>query len=240
MTRKNTENRLIGLWQAFGKGLSEIFAQAFFQKAWAYGLIGLLAYQLISLLAGCGSDLEEAEQASTLEEDIRSGWEQYRSGNYGTAILAFEKALTEDGSAGASPSHLADAYNGLGWVYLSFSQSIGVNQKNIAMSLGKFQEAIARDKTNADAWVGQAGLLLVRRSAQSDLRDALKAIDNALQGDAAYLYRHDYDSKADLYALRAQCYYYLGELDKARDEITRSLAVEGNNSAALAMRKLLQ
>jgi len=192
------------------------------------------------LYFGCGSDPEEAERTSTLEEDIRSGWEEYGSGNYGAAILAFEKALTEDGSAGISPLHLADAYNGLGWVYLSFSQSVGVNQKNIAMALGKFQEAVTRDTANADAWVGQAGLLLVRRSSQDDLRDALKAIDSALQGDAAYLYRHDYDSEADIYALRAQCYYYLGELDKARDEIDRSLAVEKNNSAALAMRKLLQ
>jgi tetratricopeptide (TPR) repeat protein len=201
--------------------------------------MSLLAYQLIGLLIGCGSDLEEAEQASTLE-DIRSGWKEYGSGNYGAAILAFEKALTEDGSAGASLSHLADAYNGLGWVYLGFSRSAGVNQKNIAMSLGKFQEAVTRDRANADAWVGQAGLLLIRRSSQDDLRDALKAIDNALQGDAAYLYRHDYDSEADLYALRAQCYYYLGELNKARDEIKRSLAMEKNNSSALAMRKLLQ
>ena len=200
---------------------------------WAYGLMGLLAYQLTSLLIGCGSDLEE-ERTSAPEEDIRSGWAEYGSGNYGAAILAFERALTEE-----RETLLADAYNGLGWVYLGFSRSAGVNQKNIAMSLGKFQEAVTCDSANADAWVGQAGLLLVRRSSQDDLRDALKAIDNALQGDAAYLYRHDYDSEADLCALRAQCYYYLGELDKARDETKRALAIEEHNSAALAMSRLL-
>ena len=189
------------------------------------------------LYLGCGSDPEE-ERISP-EKDILSGWEEYRSGNYGAAILAFEKALNREGEAPAEPSHLADAYNGLGWVYLGFSRSAGVNQKNIAISLGKFQEAIARDSANADAWVGQAGSLLVRRNSQDDLRDALKAIDNALQGDAAYLYRHDYNSEADLYALKAQCYYQLGELDKSRKEIERVLAIEKDNSVALAMRKLL-
>lgn len=185
------------------------------------------------LYFGCESDEEEG-RISMPEDDVRSGWEEYNSGNYGSAILAFEKALTEDGP------HSADAYNGLGWVYLSFSRSAGVNQKNLAMSLSKFQEAITRDRINADAWVGQAGLLLAVRGSQDDLRDALKSVGNALQGDASYLYRHDYDSEADLYALKAQCYYYLGELDKAQDEIKRALAIEKNNGVALTMRRLLE
>jgi tetratricopeptide (TPR) repeat protein len=186
----------------------------------------------------------DEERASTPEEDVRSGWEKYRSGDYGAAILAFERALAV--AADAQPettgdsSITADAYNGLGWVYLGFSKGLSVNQKNIATSLSKVQEAIARDSTNADAWVGRAGLLLVRRRSQDDLRDALEAIDNALQGDAQYLYRHDYDSEADLYALKAQCYYYLGELDKAQGEVERVLAIEKNNGVALAMSKLLQ
>ena len=183
------------------------------------------------LYSGCESDPEE--QASTPEADIQRGWKEYRSGNHASAILAFESALTEDGS------HLSDAYNGLGWGYLDFSQSASVNQKNIATALDKFQEALTRDSTNADAWVGKATLLFIRRSSQDDLREAVKAVDNALQGDPRYLYRHDYDSAADLYALKAQCYYYLGELDKARDEMNRVVAIEKNNRAELAMRKLL-
>jgi hypothetical protein len=190
------------------------------------------------LYLGCGSDPEEEGQTSP-EKDIISGWEEYRSGNYGAAILAFEKVLNRDGEAPVEPYHLADAYNGLGWVYLGFSRSAGVNQKNIAVSLGKFQEAIALNSANADAWVGWAGSLLIRRNSQDDLRDALGAVDSALQGDAVYLYRHDYNSEADLYALKAQCYYQLGELNKARKEAERVLAIEKDNSVALAMRKLL-
>ena len=209
------------------------------EKIRAYSVLRLASCILIVLSVlyfGCGSDPEE-EQTTMPEESLQDGWTEYRSGNYGTAILAFEKALIdgEDISAAA----VADAYNGLGWVYLGFSQNVGVNQKNIVTALSKFQEAIASDANNADAWVGRAGLLLARRSSQDDLRDALQAIDNALQGDARYLYRHDYDSEADLRALKAQCYYYLGEWDKARDEINRVLAIEKNNSVALTIESLL-
>ncbi len=188
------------------------------------------------LYFGCGSDPEE-EQVAMPEESLQNGWAEYRSGNYGTAILAFEKALA-DGD-GVSTSAVADAYNGLGWVYLGFSQNTGVNQKNITTALSKFQEAIANNSDNADAWVGQAGLLLARRGSQDDFRDALKAIDNALQGDAKYLYRHDYDSEADLRALKIQCYYYLGEWNTARYEVDRVLAIEKGNSVALTIEKLL-
>ncbi len=185
---------------------------------------------------GCGSDPDE-EQIAMPEKSLQSGWAEYSSGNYGTAMLAFEKAIAD--GEDASTAVVADAYNGLGWVYLGFSQNAGVNQKNITTALSKFQEAIARDSANADAWVGRAGLLLARRDSQADLRDALKAVDNALQRDAKYLYRHDYDSEADLRALKVQCYYYLGELDKAREESNRVLAIEKNNGVALTIKKLL-
>ena len=194
--------------------------------------ICVLFFAFCVLYFGCGSDPEE-EQVATPGEDVQHGWEEYNSGNYGVAMQAFEKAISRDGD------HLADAYNGLGWVYLGFSRNAAVNQKNLATALDKFQEAISCDSSNADAWVGQAALLLVRRDSQDDLRDALKAIDNALGGDAEYLYRHDYTAEADLYALKAQCYYYLGELDEAQNEVNRALDMEKHNSVALAMKKLL-
>ena len=191
---------------------------------------------LAFLLFACGDN--EEEQTLTSEENLKIGWEEYSLGNYEAAIQAFERVLTASSSSITATK--MDAYNGLGWAYVSFSRDAVVNQKNMSISLSKFQEAIALDSTNADAWVGKACLLLIRRSSQADLRDALDAIENALQADAAYLYRHDYDSKADLYALKAQCYYYLGELDNAREEVERVLAIEKDNVAALAMRRLLQ
>lgn len=186
------------------------------------------------LYVGCGSDPED-EQVFSSEESLQNGWDKYSSAEFGAAILAFEKVLNGGGEA----AFVADAYNGLGWVYLGFSRSPGVNLKNIETALSKFQEAVAHDSNNADAWVGQATLLLVRRSSQGDFQDALKAIDNALKENAEYLYRHDYYSEADLRALKAQCYYYLGEWGKARSEIDFSLSIEKNNRAALAIRELL-
>jgi tetratricopeptide (TPR) repeat protein len=83
-------------------------------------------------------------------------------------------------------------------------------------------------------------LLLVRKNSNNDLNDAIKAIDKALQGDASYLYRHDYDSKADLYALKAQCYYYLNDIENAKKEAERSLAIESNNNSASTLMMLLE
>jgi hypothetical protein len=68
----------------------------------------------------------------------------------------------------------------------------------------------------------------------------LKTIDSAQQGKSEYLYRHDYDSEADLHALKAQCYYYLGELDKTQSEIESTLAIEKDNSIALAIKTLIE
>ena len=187
---------------------------------------------------GCSSDPEE--EGISPADSIRDGWTEYEAGNYGSAILAFERVLSKSADPAPTAAQEADAYNGLGWAYLGFSQSAVVNQKNIATSLSKFQQAIARDSTNADAYVGQAALLLIRRDSQDDFRDALKAVDSALQGKAEYLYRHDYDSQSDLYALKAQCYYYLGEPENAREEVERVLAAEKNNIAALAMQNLMK
>ena len=190
------------------------------------------------LYLGCGSDPEE-ERVLTPQEYVQNGWREYASRNYEAAMLAFEDALAAGSDVpteiSVDGSYLADAYNGLGWVYLSLSPRAAVNQKNISTALDKFREAIARDSLNADAWVGHAVGFFIKRSSSDDLRDALKAVDDAFQGNVAYLYRHDYDSRADLYALRAQCYYYLGEPDNVRDEVNRALAIEEDNGAALAM-----
>jgi len=185
------------------------------------------------LIAGCGTDSEENEVLDP-DMEIQKGWKEYNSGNYGIATLAFEKTLVQDGP------HLSEANNGLAWIYLSSSVNAGINRLYISKSLSKFQNAINLDARNADAWVGKAGLLLIRRQSQDDLKDALNSIDSALQGDAIYLYRHDYYSKADLYALKAQCYYYLGEVDKAREEVKSILSIEADNRVALALEKLLR
>lgn len=189
------------------------------------------------LILACGSDPREGELNSTPEESIKDGWEQYNSGKYELAIQAFEKVLNRKDEN--NTSLLADASNGLGWSYMGFSGGNVPNQNYMARGLEKFQEAIKLDNTNADAWIGKACILIIKRSSQDELNEAINAIDNALKANVAYMYRHDYDSIADVYALKAQCYYYLGDWEKAHAEVDRVLAMEKDNAAILAMKQLL-
>lgn len=189
---------------------------------------------VIFILAGCGSDSQDSKTANP-ESDLLRGWDEYNSGNDESAILAFEKVL----NGNPSTEIAGDAYNGLGWAYLNVSKSSGLNQINLTTALSKFSEAIKHDKTNSDAMVGQASALFVRRYNTDDFQNALKMVDSAQQGNKNYLYRHNYDSEADLHALKAQCYYYLNDYKGAQSEIEHALAIEKENSVALTVKTLI-
>ena len=176
------------------------------------------------MLSGCSSDPDP--NTSTALNHMEQGWRSYESGNYAQALLSFERAVNFD-------ENLADAYNGVGWSHLSLSLNPPLAQE-------AFQNAVQLDPSNADAWVGLANLLFLRHKDTSDFRSAIRAIDNALQGDAQYLFRHDYRSKAELYVLKAACYYYLGEDTSAKQEVDKALQIETTNRTAIVLRELLQ
>jgi tetratricopeptide (TPR) repeat protein len=171
----------------------------------------------------CSSDSEtDAPNAVNYAE---SGWRSYQSGDYAQALLSFERALNfNDG--------LADAHNGVGWSHLSLSL-------NPTLAQEAFQNAVQLDASNADAWVGLANVLYLRNKDATDFRSAIRSIDNALQGDTQYLFRHDYRSKADLYALKASCYYYLGEIQSAKREIDKVFQIDTTNRTAVTLQSLL-
>ena len=174
--------------------------------------------------SGCSSDSEiDTPNAVNHKE---SGWRSYKSGNYAQALLSFERALNFD-------EGLADAHNGVGWSHLSLSL-------NPTLAQEAFQNAVQLDASNADAWVGLANVLYLRNKDVTDFRAAIRAIDNALQGDVQYLFRHDYRSKADLYALRASCYYYLDEIQSARQETDKALQIDATNRTAVVLQNLLK
>lgn len=154
------------------------------------------------------------------------GWRFYESGDYPQALLSFERAINFDEA-------LADAHNGVGWSHLSLSLNPPLAQE-------AFQNAVQLDASNADAWVGLANVLYLRNKDTTDFRSAIRAIDNALQGDAQYLFRHDYRSKADLYALKALCYYYLGEDQSTEMEINKALQIDTTHKTAVALKNLLK
>ena len=175
-------------------------------------------------LNGCSSDSEP--DTSGAVNYAEQGWRSYASGNYAQALLSFERAVNFDET-------LADAYNGIGWSHLSLSLNAPLAQE-------AFQNAIQLDNANADAWVGLATVLYLRNKESNDFISAIRAIDNALQGDAQYLFRHDYQSNADLYALKAACYYYLGEHQPATAEINKALQIDTTNRTAIALQNLVK
>ena len=186
------------------------------------------------IVSGCSSD-SDPNTPSAVNYTER-GWRFYESGDYPQALLSFERAINFDEA-------LADAHNGVGWSHLSLSLNPPLAQE-------AFQNAVQLDASNADAWVGLANVLYLRNNEAgnqparikdtTDFRSAIRAIDNALQGDAQYLFRHDYRSKADLYALKASCYYYLGENQSTEVEINKALQIDTTHRAAIALQNLLE
>ena len=193
----------------------------------------LLAFYCL-MLSSCSSD-SDPNTPSAVNYTER-GWRFYESGDYPQALLSFERAINFDEA-------LADAHNGVGWSHLSLSLNPPLAQE-------AFQNAVQLDASNADAWVGLANLLYLRNNEAgnqparikdtTDFRSAIRAIDNALQGDAQYLFRHDYRSKADLYALKASCYYYLGENQSTEVEINKALQIDTTHRTAVALQNLLK
>lgn len=184
---------------------------------------GMIACCLL-MQSGCSRD-SETDTPSAVNH-AESGWRFYGSSNYAQALLSFERALNFD-------EGFADAHNGVGWSHLSLSL-------NPTLAQEAFQNAVQLDASNADAWVGLANVLYLRNKDATDFRAAIRALDNALQGDAQYLFRHDYRSKADLYALKASCYYYLGEIQTATQETNKALQIDTANRTALVLQNLLK
>ena len=189
-----------------------------------YLMLLLVTILAVFNLSGCSSDSDPNTPSAV--NYTEQGWRHYKSGNYAQALLSFERALNFD-------EELADAHNGVGWSHLSLALNPPLAQE-------AFQNAVQLDASNADAWVGLANILYLRNKETNDFRSAIRAIDNALQGDAQYLFRHDYDSKADLYALKASCYFYLDEHQSAEVEINKALQVDTTHRTAVALQNLLK
>jgi tetratricopeptide (TPR) repeat protein len=180
---------------------------------------------------GCSDDPEV--DTAVVEKRQMDGWAAYNKGDFSAALLHFERVIDLDAT-------LADAHNGLGWTHLSISREPVTTSAILAKAQKAFEGAIRLDTSNADAWIGLANTLFLRRESAVDFQTALRAIHNALQGDHRTFFRHDYQSTADLYALRAACYYYLGQTDLAESTIESALKIEPSNLTALSLQQLLR
>ena len=182
------------------------------------------------MILGCSDgpdpDIEAAHAQQT------NGWLAYSKQNFSVALLSFERAVT------LSPG-LSDAHNGLGWSHLSMSRVSVVNPQIVAKAKEAFEDAIRIDPSNADAWVGLANTLFLRREGSSDFQAALLALENAFDANHQFFFRHDYRSAADLHALKAACYFFLGKNDLVKASIQTAIGVDSRNPSALSLKGLL-
>ena len=193
--------------------------------------IAIILCSCLVVLLGCSSEQEFDAEAARKNQAL--GWTAYKDGDFSAALLSFERAVNLDAS-------LADAHNGLGWSHLSASRTSSVNPKIVAKAQDAFEEAIRLDVSNADAWIGLANTLFLRRENPTDFQTALLAIENALKADSTFLFRHDYQSMADLHALKGACYFYLGEKELAKGSVAAAIQVAPENAAALSLERLLE
>lgn len=196
--------------------------------------MGKILYFIIIALILVESCADEPEvDPLAAQRNLELGWEQYNAEKYAEAILSFERSINLDES-------FADAHNGLGWTRLNVSQTFFINPSVVEKAKSAFSEAIKKDDKNADAWVGLANTLFLRRLSKSDFKQAIEAIDIAMQTDEKFLYRHDYQSKADLHALKSVCYYYLNNKRPAQTEMRTALKIDSQNQTGLSLQQLLE
>ncbi len=188
------------------------------------------ALLLFSIVLGCSEDPNPDAEAARAQQT--NGWLAYNQKDFSAALLSFERAVN------LNPD-LADAYNGLGWSHLSMSRVSVVNPQIVAKAKESFEDAIRIDPSNADAWVGLSNTLFLRRGGDSDFQAALLALENAFDANHQFFFRHDYQSAADLHALKAACYYYLGKRDLAKASVQTAISMDSRNPSALSLRGLL-
>ena len=170
---------------------------------------------LVSLFR-CGTDREfESKQA---EQNLAKGWEAYHQQSFAESLLNFERSIHLD-------PDLSDAYNGLGWSHLSILKTAEIPPPSLDLALMAFEQAIRSDKKNADAWIGLANTLFLRRKSAIDFESAILALDSGLTADSSRLYRHDYQSASDVYTLKVLCHLYLGQTDQARQWLEKAASV---------------
>lgn len=184
----------------------------------------LVSVLLILIQIGCSDD-RDTDTTSAIRH-TEQGWISYNSSNYTQALLNFERALNSD------PEY-ADAYNGVGWCQLSLSLTL-------TLALESFQNAVRYDSSNSDAWIGLGTVLYLRNKDNSDFTSAIRAIDNALDADESFLYRHDYQSVANVHALKAACYFYLGERELAKEELENARQMDAENRTVIVLQDILQ
>lgn len=185
------------------------------------------AFLIAISLLGCG----EREGIFEAEKEVERGWRHYLRGEMEMALISFERAASSDPSP--------DAYNGLGWTYLSLPKGFSADEELVGEAVKMFGKAVRLDPESSDAWAGMGLALFLRRFGEGDIEEAIKAADRAIGGKER-LYGHDFDSEGDLWTFKALCYYYLGDLGRAEDALEKASSIKPESRAVREIERLIE
>ena len=138
---------------------------------------------------------------------INEGWSLYSSKDYSNAVIKFGEIFKYDNTN-------TDAYIGVGWCYARLAFGSGDQKYNLAQE--NFEKALVKEPDNLDALAGLALVLIVK----NHYEDAINAAQSVLEKDSNYVFKRDNQiSAGDLILILAQAYYYLGNYEKAADQL---------------------
>ncbi len=132
-----------------------------------------LAVVLSACGGGSGIGPEEiAKQEKKLRDRLPIDWTKYNSGDYQVAIDDFVKTLEQadifEGSEAIINEIKSEAHNGIGWAFFRL--------QDLESASSSFQQATTLNRSNADAWVGYAGVTLARGRYNDVVQFALQAL----------------------------------------------------------------
>lgn len=168
---------------------------------------------LVSLFYYCGEDFSTdiPTDFTNVTDELASGWDAYRAGNYPAAASHFITVAERD-------AEIAEAYNGLAWTYLRQKDfSNAASQFSFVVSLSTLQ---GKDTIKADAYAGMFLLKYIQQvegrldeslteeKAEEILITGLQYADSVLKLNSDYSTEHDpgFDVNA-LKKLVAYSYY---------------------------------
>lgn len=145
---------------------------------------------------------------------IRQGWSYVDNGSYDSAIVQFNKALTD----GPSEQEAAEANNGIGWA----------KARKASLKSGMTFFAKASELSN-DAKVGLAGAYL-QQASQDDMRQVIDILANQLgEGKPFFTYEPEFNtgvSNAEVHAMLAYAYAATNDIEHATEQLNYAKELE--------------
>ena len=175
-------------------------------------------------LVACGGGTglgpgEIQKREDKLRERLPIDWNSYNDGDIQGSIDFFIKTLQEADALegielGVRNQVKAEAQSGIGWSFIRL--------QNLPAAAQAFGIATQLDRTNADAWVGWAGVALAQRA----YADVLQYTNNALENDPDYnsatridaagrVLGHDAVDERHVRLMLAEAYFQLGRYSAA-------------------------